>query len=487
MSQVLRSVITTSIAMAGAGLIAVAPVPPSGLSGQTRGVLLTGLDADTADTPLGDGAALMVGASGIPTPSQGWMNAYDALYLQPRGFTGTLQAVTTPESLYPFTFPFSETYDRSVSQGVQNVVDAVDSRIAAGGVDPANPIVITGWSQGSTVASGAMSALAAQGVPSDDVHFVILGDPNTPNGGLLERFDVPNGTDPVTVPSLGLTFGHPTPSDLYPADVYNMEYDGVADFPRYPINFLSDLNAYFGMAFNHIAYEGLTPEQIHDAVQLPVSAGSLTDYYIIPSASLPLLDPLRLVPVVGNPLADLLQPDLRVLVNLGYGSITNGWSPGDADVATAMGFLPPQSVLDQVPQALLNGLHQGVQDALKDVLNPANYQLVSPETMTDVLGPILGTLEKAGDLNDPSDFFHFLTAELSGIENWFIQGFSEVSLTHTGIPPIDMASALFTTIPNMIGELFENELAAGNPVAAVGEPVALLAGLVPEMLVGSIF
>jgi hypothetical protein len=36
-------------------------------------------------------------------------------------------------------------------------------------------------------------------------------------------------------------------------------------------------------------------------------------------SDLPLLDPLRGIPVIGNPLADLVQPDLRVIVDLGYG------------------------------------------------------------------------------------------------------------------------------------------------------------------------
>ena len=59
------------------------------------------------------------------------------------------------------------------------------------------------------------------------------------------------------------------------------------------------------------------------AVPLATSPGYYTDggvthYYMIPDQNLPLLEPIRAIPVVGTPLADLLQPDLRVLVNLGY-------------------------------------------------------------------------------------------------------------------------------------------------------------------------
>jgi hypothetical protein len=38
-----------------------------------------------------------------------------------------------------------------------------------------------------------------------------------------------------------------------------------------------------------------------------------------PDNYLPLLQPLLGFPVVGKPLADLLQPDLMALVNWGYG------------------------------------------------------------------------------------------------------------------------------------------------------------------------
>jgi hypothetical protein len=186
----------------------------------------------------------------------------------------------------------------------------------------------------------------------------------------------------------------------------------------------------------------------------------------------------------------VIQPDLSVLVNLGYGNVADnflgGFDQGYADVATPLGFLPPQSVLDQVPQALANGLQQGLQDAFKDLTNPSNYQLYPPETM-NAFGPLLGTIIAGGDLNDPSDVPHLLSAELTGIENWFTQGVAELSLTHTGIPLLDMASTVLFTLPQIADNIFETEMAAGDPVDAIGEPLAVYVGLAPLILLGAIF
>ncbi|MEO8814700.1 MAG: hypothetical protein ABI307_11925, partial [Mycobacterium sp.] len=140
-----------------------------------------------------------------------------------------------------------------------------------------------------------------------------------------------------------------------------------------------------------------------------------------------------------------------------------------------------------VPQALMNGLQQGVQDAFKDLINPSNYQLISPQTMTDFLGPLLGSVTAVAGLNDPTDFSNFLSNELTGIQNWFVQGFQELSLTHTGLPLIDMGSTLLFTLPQIASNLFQSEIAAGNPLDAVGDPLAALVGLAPLMAVGAIF
>lgn len=84
-----------------------------------------------------------------------------------------------------------------------------------------------------------------------------------------------------------------------------------------------------------------------------------------------------MIPVVGNPLADLLQSDMQVLVNLGYGSITDGWSQGPANVPTPSELFPTDLNWSDVLTALVNGVPQGIQAAIADLENPDNYQIPS--------------------------------------------------------------------------------------------------------------
>jgi hypothetical protein len=465
---------TFGVALVGAGLIAVPPLVPPSPGVQVRAVRLT--SGDTADSPLGDGTAFILGGSGLETPGQTYANVIDAAYLAPRDFTGTTQILTTPEALYPFLGPFTETFDQSEAQGQQILDTAILNQIATGDVDAANPVVVSGWSQSAVISSLLQPELASQGVPSDDVHFVLVGDENAPNGGLLERFDLPDGTQP-SIPSLGLTFSGPEASDLYPTDVYTHEYDGFADFPQYSINPLSDLNAVLGIVFEHITYPALTAEQVADAIQLPTSsADTLTNYYEIPVTTLPLLDPLQLIPFIGNPLADLLNPDLSVLVNLGYGDVDDnylgGWSQGDADVPTTLGFLPSSSVLEQVPQALANGLQQGITDAIKDLIDPNNYVYSLP-SWADQLVTALENILPGTELS-----------VLSIVPTTF-QDLFDTFPPHTGFPPLDVATGLFITLPEIDYNVFTTELAAGNPLDAIGIPLAADLGILPLALLAA--
>ena len=131
-----------------------------------------------------------------------------------------------------------------------------------------------------------------------------------------------------------------------------MEYDGFADFPRYPINFLSDLNAFLGIATIHGTYlnggvdgSGPTAEQIANAILLPGSmdsgtTDSLTNYYMID-------DTAPLVSLLPTQLQELLGPDLTYLINLGYGDGSLGYSvtaDSPANVATPFGLFPDVSL-----------------------------------------------------------------------------------------------------------------------------------------------
>jgi PE-PPE domain len=465
---------TFGVVLVGTSLIAVPPLVSWSPDVQVRAVRLT--SGDTADSPLGDGTAFILGGSGLETPGQTYANVIDAEYLAPRDFTGTTQVLTTPEALYPFLGPFTETFDQSEAQGQQILDTAILNQIATGDVDAANPVVVSGWSQSAVISSLLMPELASQGVPSDDVHFVLVGDESAPNGGILERFDLPAGTQP-TLPSLGLTFSGPEASDLYPTDVYTHEYDGFADFPQYPIDPLSDLNALLGIAFEHVTYPALTAEQVQDAIQLPTSsADTLTNYYEIPVSTLPLLDPLQLIPFIGDPLADLLNPDLSVLVNLGYGDVDDnylgGWSQGDADVPTTLGFLPSLSVLEQVPQALANGLQQGITDAINDLTNPSNYVYSLPSWADQLVTSLEDIL--------PGTQLSVLSIVPTTFQDLF-----DTFPPHTGFPPLDVAEALLINLPEIDYNVFTTDLAAGDPVDAIGVPIAADLGILPLALLGA--
>ena len=359
----------------------------------------------TAGGSLGDGTALIMGGTSIPQPSQLYLDAANRLYLEPLGFGGNLQSLFTPENI-------SST---SQARGMQILDSTILEKIANGDVSAQNPLVVFGYSQSAAISSAVMRQLAGQDVPSDYVRFVLIGNPDNPVGGM-------------TVATSGLYPQYladnvATPNNLYQTDVYTHEYDGVADFPTYPLNLLSVLNAAMGFIYSHGTYLSLTPEQIANAVLLPTSdADTMVNYYMIPSESLPLLNPLRLIPIAGQPLYDLLEPVTRVLVNLGYGNIEHGWSPGDADVVTGPGLFPTDLNLGDVVTALGNGLQQGINNFVEALLDPATYQI------TPLLdNPSLTDLEEAGYLFGFLPSPHPTAAEaLQGISELF-QAFSAMT------------------------------------------------------------
>jgi hypothetical protein len=430
----------------------------------------------------GDDTALpfeVMGGSGMPNPPDSFVDAVQSLYFpatalftgQPTFPTADAEALYTPEQFFPFGVN-ELTLDDSVAQGVTDLNSALEPYIAAD-----TPVGVFGYSQSAIIASLEMEELEADGVPSSEVNFVLIGDLMNPNGGLFERFA---GLD---LPSLGIDFSGATPADDYATTIYTLEYDTWADFPRYPLDILSDLNSFESQV--HFDYADLTAEQLAQAVPL-TTTGGLTDYYVIPVTDLPLLDPVRELPIIGNPLADLLQPDLTALVNLGYGDPDYGWSTSPANEATEFGLLPSLADFEKLPGLLATGTETGIQDFIGDFTgtgpNPVSLSLESLFSgLTD------SSLATSSTLSDPdpdavlSALSNLLTdpTALAAVPDDIANALSEIGTTVYGTlaPTEDILQAALVSVPEYDVSLVLDNL--NSPLDAIGLPIAADFALYP--------
>jgi PE-PPE domain/PE family len=352
--------------------------------------------------------AFIMGGTFNPQPTPAYVTAINNLFIQSNpSYAGyTPFGLYTPESagLIPLVSGFS--LNQSILQG-QLILNNVVMNLPTG-----SKTLIFGLSQSAVIATVEMRALDA--LPPDlrpspnDLSFMLIGNGDTPNGGFFSRFS-------FNIPLLDIsTYGATPPDTPYPTTIYTQEYDGFANFPQYPLNAVADLNALAGAVFVHSGYPFLSPEQLGGAVQLATSPGyyadgGVTHYYMIANQDLPLLAPVRAIPFVGTPLADLLQPDLRVLVNLGYNP--NGYANIPTSAQIIPGFNPVDDLLNSIPPPmnefvwqpnyapspppnwnpatiagqLVLGAQQGVTDALVDVgLLPSSYYATAYPAINDI-------------------------------------------------------------------------------------------------------
>jgi PE-PPE domain len=461
-----------------------------------------------------DDIGLVIGGSGLPIPGPDYVEAANNLYidnpLHPN-FPGTTypdpyaNGLFTPEQWYPIegvhqeyiNYPnnaagFSD-QSTSVGQGVTILENAINSNLAA---DDASTVF--GYSQSAIIASQVMELLnptntpGGSSIPSGDLQFLLIGDPNNPNGGLLERFNgfetVSGQTvqDELNLPSVGVSFDGATPSDAFPTDIYTLEYDGLADFPRYPLDFFSDLNAFLGFAEIHGTYlnQGLgeaggpTAEQIANATLLPGSAldgatDSLTNYYMIDQTA-------PLVGLLPTSLQELLGPDLTYLINLGYGDGSLGYSDTPADVATPFGLFPDVS-LSTVLSTLATDTEQGFQNLMSGTdpySSAAVDSAASGQSFTDLLSALA-----ADAANPAASFTDFVNAISSAAS----------TLYSILLPTADIVNLLLTSAPAYELSLFTDNLSNGDLLDAIGLPIAadtalntLAAGFEYDIITGAL-
>lgn len=285
------------------------------------------------------------------------------------------------------------TYGQSVEQGVGRLTRQVELERAAGKFDP---VVVYGYSQGAVVA-GQYKARTTDG----DIVYVLLSNPGRPNGGILARFQG------FTIPILDIPLSGPTPTTSegwQPGDApttYDLvrQYDGWADFPKYPLNLLATINALLGIAYLHGTYElDIDPEEaLADEAETDTHVYRDTVYYTMGTDLLPLLRPLEQIGV-PRPLLLALDAPLRVIVEQGYDRGSNFGRPSPA------GIIRLSNPVDDLVN-LLTAVAVGVDDGLQagGFGRPLNTK---PAGMYGVGGPAVtppGDLEGGDTEGDETD------------------------------------------------------------------------------------
>lgn len=291
------------------------------------------------------GTALIMGYVMTPDPGAVYEQRVMDLFINPANpFPG--------QSVYPGYTPVVEPlnptdYGQSLLNAAQTLNEDIVTHLEEG------PVTVFGVSSTTAIASQALIDLIAAGENAPDpanLHFVLLENLNNPDGGIFTRFpDNPFMSLPAT------------PSDSpYTTDIYNFEYSGASDFPKYPLNLLAVSNSMMGYVYLHpyliTGYpSSWDPSSMADAVKLPMSEGydGDTSIYLIPTMNLPLLEPIRQFPLFGPAMADMMQPALRVLIDLGYDRAD------PADIATPASWTMPGIDWDLVSQNLQLGFEQG--------------------------------------------------------------------------------------------------------------------------------
>ncbi|MDX1891199.1 PE-PPE domain-containing protein [Mycolicibacterium sp. 050158] len=349
--------------------------------------------------------ALFMGGAGhplsIPQDTPEYIGAYvagaDTTYVAPSGLCvggdpGCARvAVYTPEQVKLDTGLWDLTYDESIAVGRANL-DACLRGIPCTVTEPPftttgpprsltdHSLVVYGYSQSATIASIEKSDLIAHPPTGTSVSLVLIGNPNRPNGGIFERFAG------AYLPIIGITFNgatqtnSPRPTPLTTVDVAS-QYDPAADFPINPLNPLADLNVAFGFLYFH-------PENAYFDPGTPLLQGQYRDttYYLAPAKTLPMLLPLRQIPIIGPTLAAVLDPPLRVLVETGYDRSINPGQPTPAKYLYAPG--PIKTVRDFLT-AIPTGWDDGIAQLTGDPTNRPFH--TTPQSTYGVGGPPVDT------------------------------------------------------------------------------------------------
>lgn len=240
--------------------------------------------ADSIDDPgvlSGSDLAIIVGPTGVGDPNATYIADAEALYLDPNGFSPT--GIAEDLAFYSA----SDHFGPSVAAGQNDLTTTAVLDYYLGAFNAAHPLTLFCYSQGAVVCNNDEPTLIKDGIPSDAIKIVEIGDTSSSQTGWdgapgpIDGF-LDNTAAPGTLTALGLDalgwgnlVGDTTPTNDYDTYVYTIYGDEWADVSA-PLCVLC-----------HDAYLGLTPAEISSAI--PVIDG-LTTYFDIPALSTTALD-----------------------------------------------------------------------------------------------------------------------------------------------------------------------------------------------------
>jgi hypothetical protein len=236
---------------------------------------------DGAGVLSGSDLAIIVGPTGVGDPNATYIADAESLYLDPNGFSPNGFA----EDLA--FYPASDNFGPSVAAGQNDLTLAAVTDYYLGIFNAEDPLTLFCYSQGAVVCNNDEPTLIKDGIPSDAIKIVEIGDTSSSQTGwdgapgAIDGF-LDNTAAPNTLTALGLDalgwgnlVGDTTPTNDYETLVYTIYGDMWADVTA-PL-----------CALCHDAYLGLTPAEISSAI--PVVDG-LTTYFDIPALSTTALD-----------------------------------------------------------------------------------------------------------------------------------------------------------------------------------------------------
>jgi hypothetical protein len=288
--------------------------------------------------------ALVMDGTTMPNPAPGFVESAINDFIVPTlpgSYTGV--PVRTPEQIVGI--------NRSISDGADGLEAAIYQQDKA---HPGEQFVAFGYSQSTMITMIVKARLEErkrQGESVPNIVFVGIGGGDWPNGSITSRLDG------LVVPVIDFTFGGAPPADpanQIPSIQIARQYDGFADTAQFVSNPLAVANSLLGALFVHGLYGqevSLDPDSPRYVPGTRKVQDGKTTYYWIPTADLPLFDPLRIVGV-PEALIDVVEPFTKVLVDAGYDRSVGFNKPTPAQLIPT---IDPATLSVQLAGAALEG------------------------------------------------------------------------------------------------------------------------------------